>query len=60
MKEKAFSDYFESAIQRLIDGKMFDIKAVSTDGAFWAEIDFIEDYEKAAAEMPESLAEIFT
>lgn len=60
MKEKAFTEYFESAIQRIIDDReKFDIKAVSTDGAFWAEIDFPEDYEKAAAEMPESLAEIF-
>ena len=60
MKEKAFSDYFESAIQRLIDDKeSFDIKIVPTEGAFWAEIDFPEDYEKAEAEIPESLMEIF-
>ena len=60
MKEKAFTDYFESAIQRLIDDKEdFRLKAVSTDGAFWAEIDFWEDYEKAAAEIPESLTNIF-
>lgn len=60
MKEKAFSDYFESAIQRLIDDKeSFDIKIVPTEGAFWAEIDFPLDYEKAAAEIPESLTEIF-
>lgn len=59
MKEKAFTAYFESAVQRLIDEEEFDIKAVSTDGAFWAEIDFTEDYEKAAAELPESLTAIF-
>lgn len=60
MKEKAFADYFESAIQRLIDDKEdFLIKAVPTEGAFWAEIDFPEDYERAAGEMPESLTEIF-
>lgn len=60
MKEKAFTEYFESAIQRIIDDREeFDIKAIPTDGAFWAEIDFPEDYKKAAAEMPESLAEIF-
>lgn len=59
MKEKAFTEYFEGAIQRLIDDKEnFDIKAVSTEGAFWAEIDFPEDYERAVAEMPESLAGI--
>lgn len=60
MKEKAFTEYFESAIQRLIDDKEnFRIKTVPTDGAFWAEIDFLEDYEKAAAEIPESLTNIF-
>ena len=60
MKEKAFGAYFESAVQRLIDKEVFNIIAVPTEGAFWAEIDFIEDYEKAAAEIPQSLTEIFT
>lgn len=59
MKEKAFAEYFESAIQRLIDEERFDIRTVPTEGAFWAEVDFIEDYEKAAAEIPESLTGIF-
>lgn len=59
MKEKAFTDYFESAIQRLIDEENFQIEAVPTDGAFWAEIDFMEDYEEAAARVPESLTGIF-
>lgn len=60
MKEKAFDVYFESAVQRLVDEGAFDIKAISTDKAFWAEIDFIEDYEKASSEIPESLTGIFT
>lgn len=60
MKEKAFDVYFESAVQRLVDEEAFDIKAISTDEAFWAEIDFIEDYEKASSEIPESLTGIFT
>lgn len=59
MKEKAFTDYFESAIQRLIDEEDFQIEAVSTDGAFWAEIDFTEDYEDAVARIPESLTGMF-
>lgn len=59
MKEKAFNEYFESAIQRLIDEEKFNIETVPTDGAFWAEIDFMEDYEKAAEQMPESLTGIF-
>ena len=49
MKEKAFTEYFESVIQRIIDDKEeFSIKAVSTQGSFWAEIDFPEDYDPAA------------
>ena len=60
LKEKVFDAYFESAIQRLIDEEDFNIKAVPTDGAFWAEIDFVEDYERAIAEIPESLTGIFT
>lgn len=59
MKEKAFMDYFESAIQRIIDEENFQIKTVSTDGAFWTEIDFLEDYKRAIAKFPESLMRIF-
>ena len=55
LKEKEFSAYFESAIQRLIDEEEFRIEAVSTQGAFWAEIDFMEDYENASERIPESL-----
>ena len=59
MKEGAFTDYFESAIQRLIEEEDFRIQTVPTEGAFWAEIDFEEDYKRAAAQMPESLTQIF-
>ncbi|MCM1230993.1 MAG: phosphocholine cytidylyltransferase family protein [Ruminococcus flavefaciens] len=58
LKEKQFSAYFESAIQRLISEENFRIEAVSTQGAFWIEIDFVEDYEKAVLEIPESLTNI--
>ena len=59
MKEQQFTAYFESAVQRLIEEECFDIKALPTDGAFWAEIDFMEDYERAVKEMPQSLKRIF-
>lgn len=58
LKEKEFTAYFESAVQRLIDEENFDIQAVPMEGAYWAEIDFIEDYEKAVAQMPESLSNL--
>ncbi len=59
LMEKEFSAYFESAIQRLIDEEDFDIKEVPTEGAFWAEIDFVEDYENAVSHMPRGLTELF-
>ena len=55
MKEKAFSSYFEGAIQRLIDEECFDIRLVSTEGYFWSEIDFLEDFERAVANISDSL-----
>lgn len=59
MKEKDFGDYFEGAIQRLIDEEDFHIQAVPTNRAFWTEIDFMEDYEEAVKRIPDSLTEIF-
>lgn len=59
MQEKAFTAYFESAIQRLIDEEDFRINTVPTEGAFWAEIDFKKDYEEAAERIPDSLTGIF-
>lgn len=59
MKERQFTAYFESAVQRLIEEEKFDIQAVPTNGAFWAEIDFIKDYEKAKKEIPQNLTGIF-
>lgn len=55
LKEKEFTSYFESAVQRLIDEKEYIVEAISTEKEFWAEIDFKEDYEKAVEEIPESL-----
>ena len=47
MVEKAFSEYFEAAIQVLIETQTYDIRVMDVTGKFWAEIDFREDYEKA-------------
>lgn len=59
LKEKKFNEYFESAVQKLVEEENYRIRAVPTDGAFWAEIDFVEDYNKAVSCMPESLINIF-
>lgn len=58
MKEKAFTSYFEGAVQRVIDKQNFLVKSISTNGHFWSEVDFKEDYEKACAQVPDSLVRI--
>lgn len=57
LQEKRFSEYFESAVQKLIDEHAFTVSAVPTDGAFWAEIDFREDYEHACSRIPAYMAD---
>lgn len=47
MIEKKFDLFFEAAIQGLIDSNQYDITFVKTNGYFWVEIDFVEDYELA-------------
>lgn len=47
MEEKAFGEYFEAAIQRVLDEGKFSTVIMPTDGKFWAEIDFEEDYRRA-------------
>jgi len=44
MREKEFSSYFEAAVQRIINKEKYLIKKIDTRNAFWAEIDFEEDY----------------
>lgn len=51
MWEKAFDEYFEAAIQRLIDQKKFDIRMMDTKRRFWAEVDFEEDYQRACKQL---------
>lgn len=58
MKEKAFSSYFEAAIQRLADTGRYEIKTVSTAGMFWGEVDFLQDYQKVTKEIPSELVEL--
>lgn len=47
LREKCFSAYFEEALQRVIDRKKYDFKIIDTNGRFWREIDFPEDYKNA-------------
>lgn len=58
MKEKAFTSYFEAAIQRLADMRKYEIKTVSTRGMFWGEVDFLQDYQKVIREIPIGFVEL--
>jgi choline kinase len=58
LKNKQYTEYFEAAIQRVIDKQSHNIVTLPTNGRFWAEIDFIEDYEKAVQEIPDSLVQL--
>lgn len=57
LRDKHFSAYFEGALQKVIDRKKYDFKIIDTDGRFWGEIDFPEDYEKAARNISPELLE---
>ncbi len=58
LKEKRFNSYFEAAIQELVELGGYDLRILPTKGAFWAEVDFQEDYEKAAAGISKELVKI--
>lgn len=55
MREEAFSEYFEAALERAILDGGYKTELVDTAGRFWAEIDFIEDYDRAVKNIPEAL-----
>lgn len=58
MKEKQFASYFEGAIQYLIDQGGTEIVTVPTNGRFWGEVDFLEDYRKVEYEISPKLVQI--
>lgn len=47
LRDRIYNSYFEGALQRVIDMKKYNIGMVKTDGRFWLEIDFLEDYKRA-------------
>ena len=55
LRQECFSEYFEAALQKLIDEEDVSVEKIATGGRFWAEIDFPEDYQRAAREIPEKL-----
>ncbi len=58
LKEKRYGEYFEAALQKIMDEGKYDVTAMSIGDRFWAEIDFEEDYNRAKKEISDSLLEI--
>lgn len=55
LQEGAFSEYFEAALERTILNGGYKTELIYTRERFWAEIDFIEDYDRAVKNIPETL-----
>lgn len=47
LRDKIFTSYFEGALQRVMDMNKYDIRMIETNGRFWGEVDFLEDYQRA-------------
>lgn len=47
LRDKLFTSYFEGALQRVFDMRKYDVRMIETNGRFWGEVDFLEDYQRA-------------
>ncbi len=47
LRNKVFTSYFEGALQKVFDMKKYDVRMIETNGRFWGEVDFLEDYQRA-------------
>lgn len=50
----AFKAYFEAAIQAVIAAGDCEAEAMPTGGRFWGEVDFLEDYQRVCAQLPDN------
>lgn len=58
MQQKNFTSYFEGAIEYLIKNEDYKPTPISTNGEFWGEIDFMEDYERVCKLISDELVNI--
>lgn len=58
LRRKEYKEYFEAAVQGIINMNKYDIRMIDTKGKFWAEIDFLEDYERAVEEVPNEMINV--
>lgn len=47
LRDGEYTSYFEGALQRVFDMKKYSVQMIDTKGRFWAEVDFLEDYQRA-------------
>ena len=57
MRDEAFGEYFEAALERVLINGDFSEQTVITGNRFWSEIDFEEDYMRAKAGILPELVE---
>lgn len=55
LRDKLFTSYFEGALQRVFDMKKYDVRMIETNGRFWGEIDFLEDYQRTERNISKEL-----
>ena len=57
LRDRLFASYFEGALQRVFDMKKYDVCMIETNGRFWGEVDFLEDYQKAERNISKELVD---
>lgn len=55
LRDKDYASYFEGALQRVLDMKKYDVRMIDTNGRFWGEVDFLEDYQRAKENISKEL-----
>ena len=52
LRRGAYSEYFEAPLQETILNGTYKTELIETRERFWAEVDFLEDYERATRNIP--------
>lgn len=55
LREEAYAEYFEAALQRVLQKERIEAEMLDVHKRFWAEIDFMEDLEQARLHAPQEL-----
>lgn len=58
LRDKLFASYFEGALQRVLDMKKYNVCMIETNGRFWGEVDFLEDYQRVKRDINNAVVEL--